>query len=47
MHKCFNNSRPYDTRFQCTGMGKLPAPVLESTGRPLFTPEKQLGYQVV
>ena len=26
---------------------QVPAPVLESTGRPLFTPEKQLGYQVV
>ena len=27
-------------------MGKLPVPVLVSTSRPLFTPEKRLGYRV-
>ena len=33
-----------DTRFRCTG--KLPVPVLVSTSRPLFIPEKRLGYRV-
>ena len=30
--------------FQCMGTGKLPVPILISMSRPLFTPEKRLGY---
>ena len=36
----------HNTRFRCAGMGKLPVLVLVSTSRPLFTPEKWLGYWV-
>ena len=33
-------------RFRCTGTSKLPLLVLARRSRPLFTPEKRLGYRV-
>ena len=49
LKKCISKiglNKIYSAHLKRPVFGKLPVPILVSTSRPLFTPEKRLGYWV-